>query len=55
MRPLGLTTMWERVETLGGTFQVRSQPGRGTHVTATIPILREQWENGHAALATPAG
>jgi signal transduction histidine kinase len=53
MRPLGLTTMRERVETLGGTFQVTSQPGQGTEVTATIPISRGQRENGHAALANP--
>ena len=26
-RPLGLTSMRERVEALGGTFQVTSQPG----------------------------
>jgi two-component system sensor histidine kinase DegS len=54
-RPLGLTSMRERVEVLGGTFQVQSQPGSGTHVTATIPIPRTRRENGHAALATPPG
>jgi signal transduction histidine kinase len=52
-RPLGLTSMRERVEALGGTFQVNSQPGSGTRVTATIPRTRR--ENGHAALATPPG
>jgi signal transduction histidine kinase len=54
-RPLGLTSMRERVEALGGTFQVNSQPGSGTQVTATIPIPRMRRENGHAALATPPG
>lgn len=54
-RPLGLTTMRERVETLGGTFHVSRQPGSGTQVTATIPIPRTRREHGHAALATPAG
>jgi signal transduction histidine kinase len=54
-RPLGLTSMRERVEALGGTFHVNSQPGSGTHVTATIPIPRTRRENGHAALATPPG
>ena len=54
-RPLGLTGMRERVEALGGTFQVHSQPGAGTHVTATIPMPRTRRENGHAALATPTG
>jgi len=53
-RPLGLTSMRERVETLGGTFQVQSQPGAGTQVTATLPLPRTRRENGHAALATSA-
>jgi len=54
-RSLGLTSMRERVGALGGTFHVDSQPGSGTHVTATIPIPRTRRENGHAALATPPG
>ncbi len=54
-RPLGLTSMRERVEALGGTFQVNSQPGSGTQVTATIPIPRTRREDGHAALAAPPG
>jgi signal transduction histidine kinase len=55
VRPLGLTSMRERVEALGGTFHVNSQPGSGTQVSATIPIPRTRRENGHAALATPTG
>ncbi len=54
-RRLGLTSMRERVEALGGTFQVISQPGSGTQVTATIPIPRTRREHAHAALATPPG
>jgi signal transduction histidine kinase len=54
-RPLGLTSMRERVEALGGTFQVNSRPGSGTQVTATIPIPRTRRENGHAAPAAPPG
>jgi signal transduction histidine kinase len=54
-RPLGLTSMRERVEALGGTFQVNSQAGSGTQVTATIPMPRTRREHGHAALATPPG
>jgi signal transduction histidine kinase len=54
-RPLGLTSMRERVEALGGTFQVNSRPGAGTRVTATIPLPRTRREHGHAALASPAG
>jgi signal transduction histidine kinase len=37
---LGMTSMRERVEALGGTFEVTSQPGSGSQVTATIPISR---------------
>ena len=54
-RPLGLTSMRERVEALGGTFQVQSRPGAGTQVTATIPMPRTSREHGHATLATPPG
>jgi len=54
-RPLGLMSMRERVEALGGIFQVNSQPGSGTQVTATIPIPRKRREKEHAALATSIG
>jgi two-component system, NarL family, sensor histidine kinase DegS len=52
-RPLGLTSMRERVESLGGTFEVQSQPGSGTCVTAIIPMPRTRRESGHVAIATP--
>jgi signal transduction histidine kinase len=35
---VGLASMRERVELAGGTFAVRSTPGRGTAVMATIPL-----------------
>src|SRR5262245_16412297 len=35
---VGLATMRERVELASGTFAVRSTPGRGTAVMATIPL-----------------
>jgi two-component system, NarL family, sensor histidine kinase DegS len=54
-RPLGLTSMRERVESLGGTFEVQSEPGSGTRVTAIIPMPRTRRENEYAAVATPAG
>ena len=54
-RPLGLTSMRERIEALGGAFQVTSQPGSGTRVTAAIPLLAVRRESRHATLATPAG
>jgi signal transduction histidine kinase len=37
---LGLLSIVDRVEALGGTAEVRSRPGGGTSVTATIPLLR---------------
>ena len=38
MRFLGLRRLRERVESLGGTFSVRSKPGDGTTVEATLPL-----------------
>ena len=37
----GLTGMRNRVEALGGTFEVRSAPGKGTELTVIIPM--EAW------------
>ena len=34
----GLSSMRERVEMVGGSFQVRSTPGEGTTVTAVLAI-----------------
>lgn len=36
-RRLGLTTMRERAQALGGALVVESKPGQGTTVTATVP------------------
>ena len=55
VRPLGLTSMRERIEALGGNFQVNSQPGLGTQITATIPVLPTRRANGYAATATSVG
>ncbi len=35
---LGLVGMRERVESLGGTFHIESQPGQGTRVSAILPL-----------------
>jgi signal transduction histidine kinase len=35
---LGLKTMRERVERLGGTLHIESRPGRGTQVQAELPL-----------------
>jgi signal transduction histidine kinase len=37
-RHVGLWSMRERVEQLGGQFDVRSAPGQGTTVTAVVPL-----------------
>jgi signal transduction histidine kinase len=38
---LGLSGMRERVESLGGAFEVASAPGQGTRITAQIPLRPE--------------
>lgn len=35
---VGLVSMVERLEAIGGSLQVRSQPGAGTRLTATVPL-----------------
>jgi signal transduction histidine kinase len=38
MGRVGLASMRERVELASGTFLVRSTPGRGTTIMATLPM-----------------
>jgi signal transduction histidine kinase len=54
-RPLGLTSMRERVEGLGGSFRVDSRRGSGTRVTATIPIRPVGTRSRDATVAPAAG
>jgi signal transduction histidine kinase len=42
---LGLAGMRERVESLGGTFSVQSEPGKGTQVMARLALRAEEGEN----------
>ena len=35
---LGLVSMRERIEYMGGAFQIKSSPGKGTKVRVKIPI-----------------
>jgi len=39
VRGLGLVGMEERIQHLGGTFQVNSEPGRGTALDVELPLL----------------
>jgi two-component system NarL family sensor kinase len=38
----GLASMRQQVEMAGGTWQVRSRPGHGTTITATLPLPGDQ-------------
>jgi NarL family two-component system sensor histidine kinase LiaS len=38
---VGLVSMVERVEAIGGSLDISSTTGAGTRVTATIPVERE--------------
>ena len=38
---VGLSSMRERAEELGGTFRIESQPGQGTRMLASIPMSKE--------------
>ena len=39
---LGLLGMRERVDLLGGTFDIRGEPGEGTVVTVSIPFKQNE-------------
>lgn len=44
---VGLKSMQERVQMLGGAFVIRSSPGRGTSVKASVPVdnnIRKSWD-----------
>jgi signal transduction histidine kinase len=50
VRGLGILGMEERVRRLGGRLTIDSQPGRGTAVTAELPVAelaRKETANGH--------
>lgn len=47
---LGLQTMRERAQAIGGQFELDSRPGSGTHVTVRLP-LRQTKEAAVASLA----
>jgi len=43
-RGLGLLGMEERVREIGGTLDIKSQPGRGTRISILLPVPEEQHE-----------
>ena len=43
---LGLAGMKERAEYLGGSFDLQSEPGRGTRVTVRVPLPQEATRPG---------
>lgn len=36
---LGLTGLWDRIESIGGIMTVNSKPGAGTRLTACLPLI----------------
>jgi signal transduction histidine kinase len=55
VRGLGLLGMEERVSRLGGKFQIDSQPGRGTTISAALPLPETAETETHAANSYSAG
>jgi len=52
MRGLGLMGMRERIELFGGSVEIHSSPGRGTHVAITVPLPETPAPAGPALDAT---
>jgi signal transduction histidine kinase len=42
---IGLFSIRERLNYLGGSIEIESKPGQGTHITLVAPINREKIEN----------
>ena len=55
VRGLGLLGMEERVRRLGGTFRIDSQLGRGTTISAELPLPEMAETEHHAANSHTAG
>jgi PAS domain S-box-containing protein len=53
-RGLGLISMRERLELVGGKFTITSKPGYGTHIEALIPITKQLQERGFPPVMTNA-
>jgi len=54
-RAYGLVSMRERTESLGGTFDINSAPGRGTFVIVSVPFGAAPEDDRRGSLAITAG
>jgi signal transduction histidine kinase len=48
---LGLVSMRERAEQLGGTFDVTSEIGKGTRICASVPMIEETKDDEAGAIS----
>jgi signal transduction histidine kinase len=46
---LGLVSMRERAEQLGGSFDVTSEIGKGTRIRVTVPMIEPQPDDDDSA------
>ncbi len=51
-RGLGLTTMDERTRMLGGYLDIWSEVGKGTRISISVPLKKEEGSNGHLSYRT---
>jgi glucose-6-phosphate-specific signal transduction histidine kinase len=55
VRGLGLLGMEERVRRLGGELKIDSHLGRGTLITAELPVVELARKNDHGSYSHIAG
>jgi two-component system NarL family sensor kinase len=51
---IGLASISERIDALGGSFEVESEPGTGTRVVATLPVDGDTARSVAAPIRSPA-
>jgi signal transduction histidine kinase len=52
-RSFGLQTMYERANSVNGTFEVNSKPGGGTTISCELPCLEPEQSSEHNRLLSP--